>query len=357
MNRLALRAHHELSGAVFVSRDGWEVPASYAFGDAEVLDVRRSAGVTDLSDRAKVRVSGPDRTTFLDSLVTGDVASLSPTRALRTLLLTEKGKVVGDLRVLAHGDAYVLDIDPLVAKGVVRSIEKHLVSDEVVLEPMQGAHIGVYGPTSATVASRAIGRELPGLAVDGVLPVQLDSGALAWLLGSDYTGSPGLDIVSFEDTLAGLWQRLVGIGATPFGRDALDTLRIEAGRPRAGVDMDENTIALEAHLEPWINYQKGCYLGQETIARVTYQGHMNRYLVGLSIEGDLTPDPRDRLLSLERKEVGFVTSATYSPTVRRVIALGYARVGHNEPGTRLIAEHSGWNLRASVANLPFVRRS
>ncbi len=356
MNRLALHAHHELSGAVFVSRDGWEVPASYAFGDAEVLDARRATGVIDLSDRAKVRVSGPDRTTFLDSLVTGDVASVSPSRALRTLLLTEKGKVVGDLRVLAHGDAYVLDIDPLVATGVVGSIEKHLVSDDVVLEPMQGAHIGVHGPTSAALASRAIGRELPGLAVDGVLPVQLDSGALAWLLGSDYTGSPGLDIVSFEDTLGGLWRRLVGIGATPFGREALETLRIEAGRPRAGVDMDANTIALEARLEPWIDYRKGCYLGQETIARVTYQGHMNRYLVGLAIEGDLVPDPRERLTSLEGKEVGFVTSATYSPTVRRVIALGYVRVGHHEPGTRLHAERAGWNLRAEVVSVPFFRR-
>ena len=354
MNVLALRPYHELNGAVFAESSGWEVPRNYGLGDAEILNVRRSAGVIDLGDRTKVRVEGPDRTTFLNSLVTGDVQGLPPGRAMTTLLLTEKGKVTGDLRILARPDAYLLDIDPLVADAVVGSIERHLISDEVTLTRARAAHLGVYGPAARGLLARALGTTLPPVPLDAMFDLALGGGARLWLLGVDTSGTAGIDAISLDDDLAVLWRRLLDLGATPFGRDALETLVIEAGRPRAGVDMDETTIALEARMEPLISYTKGCYLGQETIARATHQGHVNRILVGLEIEGDYPPDPRAKLWTPEGKEVGFVTSATYSPTVRRMIALGYARVGFDEPGTRLLVDRSGWQLRATVAPLPFV---
>jgi len=354
MNVLALRPYHELAGAVFRSSNGWEVPSSYGFGDAEVLRVRRSAGVIDLADRAKVRIEGPDRITFLNNLVTGDVAALAPGRSLWTLLLTEKGKVTGDLRILALSDALLIDVDPLVADGVFGSIEKHLVSDDVTLTRVQAAHLGVHGPATADLLGRALGREIPPLPSGGMAEIDLGGGARLWLVGVDYTGTPGIDAVSPDDDLSRLWSRLIDLGVTPFGRDALEALRIEAGRPRAGVDMDETTIALEAGMETWISYTKGCYLGQETIARATYQGHVNRSLVGLIVEGDSVPEPREKLWAADGKEVGFVTSAAYSPTLRRVIALGYVRVAFREPGTHLLVDRGGWQFRASVVHRPFV---
>jgi len=354
MNVLALRSYHELDGAVFAASDGWEVPASYGFGDAEVLNVRRAAGLTDLGDRVTVRVEGPDRVTFLNSLLTGDVQALAPGRAMSTLLLTEKGKVTGDLRLLALSDALLIDVDPLVGDAVLGSIEKHLISDDVTLTRVRAAHLGVHGPAASSLLGRALGRDIPPLPLDATAELDLGGRARLWLVGVDYTGVAGIDAISLDEDLSRLWRRLVDLGATPFGRDALETLRIEAGRPRAGIDMDETTIALEAGMEKWISYTKGCYLGQETIARATYQGHMNRSLVGLSIEGDFPPEPRQKVWTTDGKEVGFVTSATYSPTLRRVIALGYVRAGSRESGTHLLVDRAGWQLRAAVVPLPFV---
>jgi folate-binding protein YgfZ len=117
--------------------------------------------------------------------------------------------------------------------------------------------------------------------------------------------------------------------------------------------MDENTIALEARMESAISFTKGCYEGQEVIARATYQGHMNRLLVGFRIEGDTVPIRGDAVLA-DNKQIGNVTSATYSPTRLSVIALGYVRRPNDAPGTRVVIETDGWQLRASVANLPFV---
>jgi len=359
MRQLPLRARHELGGALFVDRSGWEVPASYSGLDTEVFGVRASAGIIDHSDRVKVRLSGADRVSFLNGLVTKDVAAMKAGQWTYALVLNPKGKVVGDTWVYAMEDAFLLDLLRDESSWVLDHIRRHLVSDDVTIEELPAvAHLAVHGPLAPNLVRRVLGStKAPGPGEFLTLPVDRKRSVL--VSSSDYLRLPGFRFLSWTDSLDDVWRSLtasgptVGSGAIPIGREAWNILRIEAGRPRAGVDMDENTIALEARMEPAISFTKGCYEGQEVIARATYQGHMNRLLVGFRAEGDAIPARGDPVL-VGGQHLGNVTSAAYSPTLRSVIALGYVRRPNDAPGTRVVIESDGWQVRAAVAQLPFV---
>ncbi len=133
-----------------------------------------------------------------------------------------------------------------------------------------------------------------------------------------------------------------------------EVLRIEAGVPRVGVDMGEDTLALEAAPESAISYTKGCYVGQEVVARGTYVGQVRRKLLGLRVDGDVPPVRGDRVSKGDR-EVGFVTSGTWSPTLGWVIALALLRIDEVAPSEALFIDRGGWDLRARQHPLPFVR--
>ena len=360
MRRLPLREFYELEGAVFTEQAGWEVPASYNGIDAEVRTTRAAAGVIDYSDRTKVRISGPDRVSFLNGLVTQDIAALKSGEWTYALLLNPKGKVVGDTWVYGLEDAYLLDILAGESDRVLDHIRKHLISDDVTIDVLPPvAHLELHGPAAPALLRRHVRTQsTPGPGQFVEIPINQKQSMI--VASSDTLRLPGFRFISWTDSLYDVWRAMsaagpppVGNGATPVGRDAWNTLRIEAGRPLVGLDMDENTIALEARMESAISFTKGCYEGQEVIARATYQGHMNRLLVGFRIEGDTVPVRGDAVLA-DNKQIGNVTSATYSPTRLSVIALGYVRRPNDAPGTRVVIETDGWQLRASVANLPFV---
>jgi folate-binding protein YgfZ len=139
----------------------------------------------------------------------------------------------------------------------------------------------------------------------------------------------------------------------PVGREALDVLRIESGRPRFGVDMTEGTLALEVAPEGVLSFTKGCYRGQEVVARGTHIGQVNRRLLGLRIDGDVPPSHGDAV-SMESEEIGRVTSGCWSPTTGWVIALALLRKDKIRLGSQMFVDHAGWDLRASLHALPFV---
>ncbi|HLG22542.1 MAG TPA: glycine cleavage T C-terminal barrel domain-containing protein, partial [Candidatus Manganitrophaceae bacterium] len=157
-----------------------------------------------------------------------------------------------------------------------------------------------------------------------------------------------------------LWGRLLSAGneygISPVGQAALETLRIEAGRPRYGTDIDEHIIPIEAGLEAEaISYTKGCYPGQEVIARIQTYGHVNKHLSGLIIEGKTLPQKGDKVFQ-EEKELGWITSATLSPFVGKVIAMGYLRPQISAPGTAVEVEIDQTRVPAQVVERPFYRR-
>jgi folate-binding protein YgfZ len=155
---------------------------------------------------------------------------------------------------------------------------------------------------------------------------------------------------------APLWQALVQAGARPVGEEALNVLRVEAGIPRYGHDVDETVILPETRLEQLVSYNKGCYIGQEVVARVKYRGHVNRALSGFALDGDQVPDPGASLVG-DDKEIGRITSAVRSIALGRPIALGYVRREHFAPGTAVTVRDGDATMTARVAELPFVKSS
>ena len=355
MRDLRLRPYHEVSGAVFRPEADWQVPANYGGLASEVLAVRSGAGIVDLSDRAKVCVRGADRTSFLDGLITADVKVLEPGASAYALVLTDKSRVVGDLRVYAFENHYVLDIERRQAGPLLAYIQKFLISDDVVLEDLSSSgHLEVHGPDAARIVSATAGVDVRGLLPDHVASFAVEKRRVGHVARVGGVGEPGFALWAEGADLAAGWSRFLRRGIAPVGRDAFDVLRIEAGVPRVGADMGEDTLALEVAPARAINFSKGCYVGQEVVARGTYRGHMNRRLMGLQVDGDVPPERGNRVRTAHG-DVGHVSSGTWSPSLGRVIALALLRIEEVGPSTELSIDRGGWDLRAALHPLPFVR--
>ncbi|HII40284.1 MAG TPA: aminomethyl transferase family protein [Thermoplasmata archaeon] len=354
MPDLRLRGYHEVSGALFRVESGWEVPASYGALDREVDAVRRAAGMVDMSDRAKVRVHGADRVSFLDGLVSADIKVLRPGNSAYALVLDEASRVLGDLRVTAVEDAFVLDIEAAQKDGMLAYLQRQVVSDDVTLEDLGFCgHLEVHGPLAPRVVSAVLGVDVQGLSADEQTAFPLDRHHTGYASRVSTLGESGYVLWAVGDSLEIVWAALFRSGAVPVGRDALEVLRIESGRPRFGVDMSQDTLAIEVAPEGAISLTKGCYRGQEVVARGVSIGQMNRRLVGLRIDGDVPPSHGDRV-SVEGEAIGRVTSGCWSPTTGWVVALALLRVDQIVPGTQMFVDHDGWDLRVALHPLPFV---
>jgi folate-binding protein YgfZ len=174
------------------------------------------------------------------------------------------------------------------------------------------------------------------------------------------TGEEGYDIFVGSDLAVRLWELLTNngeeFGIKPIGLEAMETRRIEAGIPRYGFDMDESTIPIEAGLWHAISFDKGCYVGQEVVARIKWRGHVNRHLAGFVIEGKELPKSGDKLMHGER-EIGQITSSVFSPALKKGIALGYIRREFIEPGTKVSVRLGEGKIgSAEVVKTPFYEK-
>lgn len=353
-HRLRLGSYHEASGAVFRSDAGWEVPTGYGSVGSEVRSVHGRAGLIDLSDRAKVRVTGEDRVTFLDGLVTADMKTLVPGTSAYALLLNEKSRVLGDLRVYAFPGSFVLDLDAGQRDPILHHLEKYVVSDDVAFEDLGTCgHIEVHGPAAGDFVAAIMGDQFRGLALDAFRPARPDREREVQVVCVRGAGEVGYAIWSIGSSLARIWEQLEHRGVAPIGREAWEVLRIEAGIPRMGAEMTSETLALEVAPAGAISFTKGCYVGQEVVARGTYIGHINRKLAGLRIDGDTPPARGDRVRAGGR-DVGVVTSATWSPTIGWPISMALVRVGAMS-ASPIFVNRGGWDLRAVPHPLPFAR--
>ncbi|MGQ0796913.1 MAG: CAF17-like 4Fe-4S cluster assembly/insertion protein YgfZ, partial [Methanobacteriota archaeon] len=268
---------------------------------------------------------------------------------------TDKSRVVGDLRVYAFEDRFVLDMEGRQAAPLLAYIQKFLVSDDVVLEDLgPSGHLEVHGPAATRIVSAVAGVDVRGLLPDRGTAFAVERRRAGHVARVGGVGEVGFALWAEGADLAASWARFLEKGVTPVGRDAFDVLRIEAGMPRVGVDMGEDTLALEVAPADAISFSKGCYVGQEVVARGTYRGHMNRRLMGLQVDGDVPPERGNRVRTAHG-DVGHVSSGAWSPTLGRVIALALLRIEEVGPATDLFVDRGGWDLRASLHSLPFVR--
>ncbi len=354
--RLSLHDVHERLGAHFTEADGRLVPAHYGDPAAEHEAVRERVGLIDRSERGKIEVMGKDRATFLHGLVSNDVKGLTPGQGNQSALLDVHGKVTALLVVHCLADRLVLETDSQLAEPLSSAIDRYLFSERAELEDVTAAWgiLTVAGPSARKVLEEAVGTAVPDLPRWHHVVVPWE-GTEARVVRTEETGEEGYDLWVPAEGLGSLWERLRAAGAWPVGREAWDVLRVEAGVVRYGADVDASTLLLEAPLPDAYSLNKGCYLGQEVVARITFRGHVNRKIVGFRFAGPRVPQTGAAVL-VEGKEVGRITSAVVSPALGVALALGFLRREHWEPGTRVEVRGGGEPLAAEVAEQPFYRR-
>jgi aminomethyltransferase len=311
--------------------------------DNEYRALTAGAAFRVLDDRVVIRVTGDDRVSFLHGMCTNDVRNLHAGSLLYAMFLTEHAHVIADLYLWATAEALLIEADRLLWKRAREHLEKLLVADDVELE--ESADTGVIdleGPRAAEVARALIGGEVPALWRFVGEPDLM-------VANIPRIGMPAFTILTSKANLAGTIGRLGP--AVEVGAAALDTLRIENGIAKVGFDTGDKTIALEARLDSAISFNKGCYLGQETIERATARGGLKKRLFGLRFEGTRVP-PVGAAAYLDGKEVGHVSSAAISP---RLGGLGLGILHHSAwtPGTRVEIKAPALELKATVSELPF----
>jgi folate-binding protein YgfZ len=258
------------------------------------------------------------------------------------------------LEVFVLEDRLLLALPPGLTSLTVERLDKFLISEKAYFEASDDsfAVLAVEGSGAEALLSSLCGR---GLDLVPFQHVEVSiAGAPVRVIRRSETGGPGFQCWTMPFHGAPLWEVLVKAGAKPVGEEALNVLRVEAGIPRYGHDVDETVILPETRLEQLVSYNKGCYIGQEVVARVKYRGHVNRALSGLTLDEDQVPAAGASVLA-EDKEIGRITSSVRSIALGRPIALGYVRREHFIPGTAVTVRDGDAMLPAHVAELPFIK--
>ncbi|HYV96059.1 MAG TPA: glycine cleavage T C-terminal barrel domain-containing protein [Gemmatimonadaceae bacterium] len=330
---------------------GHTVALTYDDASREYAALHEACGALHRDERARWTFAGKEASGALAGLVTNDVDALVSGAGCYAAALTAKGRIVADVRILRRDTDFLVDVASRASSGWQEHVRKYVNPRLAKYADITAATgcVGAYGPRAAATVARISDADANALAQ---LPpyhhvAARIAGHDARILRSPDFGVPGFDILVSAEASATVFEMLIDAGARAVGLAAADIVRVEAGRPEWGIDMDDATIPQEANLESLhaISYTKGCYTGQEVVARVHFRGHVNRTLRGLA--GDLPIPPRAPLVALERNEIGDVRSSVVSPRfgpialamLRREVSIGdevFVRDGDHEHAVRVV---------------------
>jgi folate-binding protein YgfZ len=341
---------------------GWQIVQTFSSGDSEYWALEKTAGLVDLSSSGIFELRGDDRTRFLHGMVTNDIKSLAPGGGCHAAFLSPQGRMTADLHVFCAEDSLILTTEPAMREKLGPALRKYIIGDRPLLldRSEELALLSLQGPRATVLLSKMLEEPLslerPYDHFEGTL-----AGVRIRICRVHRTSAGGCDLIVEQRGLSLVWDLILASGKNdqvqPAGFESFNVHRIKAGIPWYGLDMDERTLPIEAGLEKdAISFNKGCYIGQESVARITYRGHVNRKLVGLSLSGSQPPSNGDKI-SKDGQEVGWVTSSAYSPSLKIAIALGYLRRELLEPGTTVSIESGDGLVGAEVTPLPFPQKS
>lgn len=344
-----LRAELQQAGAEFAVEGGIEFAVSFGSVESEYWALKESAGLIDLSHRGRLSVSGPDAPRWLHGMTTNEVKALPVGHGNHAFVLNAHGHILSDVRVFRLADnEYLIDCNPQRAELVRGHLDKHIIADQVELRDVRLSLgcLAMEGPTARELVRLAVGFEPPHLqplesmlipedAASGASPLRLARARITKETGFWLWGSP--------EQLAGVWHKALEmglpLGAVPVGMEAVEVCRIEAGVPRCGAEITDKTLVQETHpdnlLSRAVSFSKGCYVGQEIVERVRSRGNVHRLPMGLLFDGPHAVEPGAEVKIMADTgyvHAGTVTSATYSFSLHRTIALAMLHRDHAEAG-------------------------
>lgn len=342
MGLTALQAQGANLGAAVAQYRGATTAARFGEPLQELAALREGCGVYDLGFRAKFSITGGDRVRWLNGMVTNNIRDLAVGHGVYAFLLNPQGHILGDLYVYNLGESMVIDTDRSQAETILATFDHYIIMDDVEVKDLtdEVTALGVGGPQGGEVL-KAVGLDIPAMH-----SLQVHSGT--WQ-GTDHRlvcGERG----NWEAWISSakvrqLWDALVAAGATPVGLEALEVERIQCGTPAFGIDIRDRDLPQETAQERALNFNKGCYIGQEIVERIRSRGAVHRTFTGFMVDDSVVPGDK---ISVGGKDVGEITSVAAMPTANKRIALGYVRREIGAPGREVMIG----TAKATVVRLP-----
>src|SRR5580765_578005 len=317
------------------------------------------AGLIDLSSRGRILVSGSEAVMFLNGLVTNDMKTLAMNTWMPAAFANVQGRLLAVVRVVHREDGFLIDTEAVTREKVLGLLDRFTLAGDFRVTDLtsETVCVSVQGPHAAEILTGVFGDQAANVERAAIAQVKFGNNHDVTAIRATHTAEDGFDLFVNADAAQELRNSLTASGAELVSDEVAETLRIEAGIPRYGVDMDETTIVTEANLDEAVSFTKGCYLGQEIIVRIKHRGHVAKKLTGVILEEAATVESGAKIFSQDEKEIGRATSSTFSPRLDRTIALGYLKYDYLAPGTRVKVLSDNGQAVGEVAQLPLLRGS
>jgi folate-binding protein YgfZ len=333
-----LMDEHRAAGARLAEFDGCVLPESFSEFEREYRAAREIVALFDTNWHIILTLAGRDRVQYLHAIASNDIKSLPEGRGTLALLLNPQGHILAELEVYALPEKMLVLSHAGLRERTIATLKKYVIGSQVRIEDVTDrmGSLAVEGPRAADVVEEACGVALGGLP-ELTIQDAIVEGRPCQLLRRSHFGHMGAELIARCEVLPALWRKLLAQvranGGEAIGMAALNTLRLEAGVPWFPADFNDAVIPHEAALEnTHISFSKGCYTGQEIVERVRSRGHVNRKRVALKFSTALPPLPGGKL-RVDGAEIGYVTSAAFSPAAGAAIGMGYVRREHFAPGS------------------------
>jgi folate-binding protein YgfZ len=331
---------HQSHNANFTEFYGCEIPSDYGDFQKEYEALRKSVGVRDVSYFGKVRMTGKDRQRFLNGMISNEVKTLDPGNGVWALFLDIKGHVQADMKVYCFADHFLMVCQHYVKDRLMKGLDRYIISEDVQMTDAtkELAMIQIIGPDSDSF--------LNGVGISAVpeKPYSFTPVKIASLEAHLIRLPAGYALLTPVSSASAL---LDALNVQKVGMKAFEVFRVETGLALLDKDVEEMNFAQEAHWNGALNFNKGCYLGQEVMARIDAQGHVNKFMMGIATES--LPSGGDKIYK-DGKEIGKVTSVTHSLLLNQPLSLGYVRREAASEGQNVeVGEH---RITGIVKKLP-----
>ena len=334
-----------------------DIPEYYSSVGDEYRALREGVAMLDRSSVGRLRCTGEDALDLLNRLSTNDLVGLEAGTGAPTVLTSNKGRIVDLLYVFRLDGGLLVLTSPDTRQKVVDWIDFYTIIEDVVLEDLTAdtAMLSLAGPGAASLLGKLTGQDLGAVRRYQSLGATI-TGVEAAIYRTDFVPPRAYDLVVDAAQAEDLWAEVLDsgrdAGLVPAGAAAVEAVRVEQGIPAHGKELSEDFNPLEANLRDYISFTKGCYVGQEVVARLDTYKKVQKQLMGLAWGSDDSPETGAKLFR-DGKQVGVVTSGVRSPRLSTGIGLGYVRNAHAVPGTVLVTELRDTETEVVVAGLPF----
>lgn len=318
------------------------------------------AGILDFPERGLIEVSGGEAVQFLNGLITNDVAKLENNSWMHAAFPNAQGRLLALVRVLKSNDKFLFDVDAVNHASILLNLQRFTFAGDFKVTDLSADYslFSIQGKKVSELIGQIANSSFQVPDYQNQISVFEHQAAEIRVIRATHTGADGLDLFGPNSLMQNLKDEFLRSGAIEISDETRELLRVEAGIPRYNVDIDESTIVLETGIDKAVSFNKGCYIGQEIIARIHFRGHVAKRLSNLVLEETIKIEPGDQLKSADGKGAGRITSTVFSPILEKQIALALVRYEFLAPETELfVVRNENQLTKAKVAKLPFAIES